>query len=132
MSVYFCNSLRNGEYSNVLILVDSSNSSFSVKAFDLLSELRRFKYVTALVLEFKKMQSEEKTMHNTFYSNSKAKAIINGSDIGYLFKSIYITITSNIQKSIGKSSSFNISKHNPLAGSGSIKLPKELNHLKKV
>ena len=56
----------------------------------------------------------------------------------YLNKS---TIISNIQKSLGKGSgqiinsvidhAISISKYNPLAGSSSIKLPKELDHPRK-
>ena len=71
----------------------------------------------------------------------KAEAIINESDINDIFESIYTTIRSNIQKFLGKNSSWiidsvidhiiNISKDNPLAGSNYIKLPKELDHSKK-
>ena len=35
------------------------------------------------------------------YSNSKAETITNESDIDDVFKSIYITIISNTQKSLG-------------------------------
>ena len=58
-----------------------------------------------------------------------------------MFKSIYTTITTNIQKSLGKGSGWifdsaidhaiSISKYNPLAGSSYIKLPKELDHPRK-
>ena len=58
-----------------------------------------------------------------------------------MFQSIYTTITSNIQKSVGKGSgritdsvidhTISISKNDPLAGSSYIKLPKELDHPKK-
>ena len=75
--------------------------------------------MTTLVLVFKKIESENKTKYDTFYSNSKAEIIINESDV---LKSIYTTVTSNIQKSLGKSSAWiidsvidhniSISKHN--------------------
>ena len=52
--------------------------------------MRGFKFVTTLVLEFKKIGYELK--YTTFYSNSKAKTIINKSDIDYIFESIYTTI----------------------------------------
>ena len=39
-----------------------------------------------------------------FYSSSKAEKVINESDIDDLFQSVYTTIISNIQKSLGKSS----------------------------
>ena len=42
-----------------------------------------------LVLVFKKMESEDKTNYDTFYSHSKAEKIINESDIDDIFKSIY-------------------------------------------
>ena len=51
------------------------------KLIDLLSELKGFKFMTALVLEFKKIESEDKTKYDTFHSNSKAEIIINKSDI---------------------------------------------------
>ena len=98
--------------------------------------------MTTLVLEFKKIENDDKTKYNILYSNSKAETIINESDIDDVFESIYIPTISNIQKSFGKVSSWiidsiidhisNISKYNPLAGSSSIKFPKELNHPKKV
>ena len=74
----------------------------------------------------------------TFCSHSRAETIINESDIDDAFQSIYTTIISNIQKSLGKGSGWiidsifdyiiGISKYNTLAGSSYIKLPKELDH----
>ena len=65
--------------------------------------------------------------YDSFYSSPKAEIIINESDIDYLFKSICNTSATNIQKSLGKGSSWindsvidhtiSISKYNPLAGS---------------
>ena len=64
------------------------------------------------------------------------------SDINDLFEWTYSAFISNIQQSLGKGSGWitdsaidhiiNISKHNPLAGSSYIKLPKELDHSKKA
>ena len=58
-----------------------------------------------------------------------------------MFQSIYTTIITNIQKSLGEGSgwiidsvidhTFIISKYNPLNGSSYIKLPKELDHPRK-
>ena len=62
----------------------------------LLSELRGFKFVTSLVLAFKKIESEDKTKYDTFYS--KAEIIIDESDIDDLFESVYTTIISNLEK----------------------------------
>ena len=42
-----------------------------------LSELRGFRFVTTLVLEFKKIEKENETKYSSFYSNSKAKSVIN-------------------------------------------------------
>ena len=79
--------------------------------------------------------------YSTFYTNSKAEGIVNKIDIDNLFKSIYTSILSNIQKSHGKvlvwiidsvvDHSINISKSSRLAGSSYIKLPKELDYPKK-
>ena len=83
--------------------------------------------MTALVLLFKKIESDDKTKYNTFHSHSKAETIINESDIDYVFESIYTTIVSNIQKYLRKSSGWiidsviehdiSIIKYNLLAGS---------------
>ena len=56
--------------------------------------------MTTLASEFKKIQSADEILYNTFYSNSKAETIINESDIDNVFKSVYSTIISNIQKSL--------------------------------
>ena len=58
-----------------------------------------------------------------------------------MFKSIYNTVITNIQKSLRKGSGWiidsvidhdiSISKYNPLAGSSYIKLPKGLDHTRK-
>ena len=71
----------------------------------------------------------------------KAEIIISESDTDDVFQSIYTTVISNIQKSLGKGSSritdsvidhtISISKYNPLVGRSYIKLFKELEHLRK-
>ena len=97
--------------------------------------------MTTLVLVFKKIESEDKTKCGNFYSSTKAEIIINESDIDDVFQSIYTTIITNIQKSLGKGSGWiidsvtdyaiSISKYSPLAGSSYIKLLKELDHPRK-
>ena len=67
-----------------------------------MSEIRGFRFVITLVLVLQKIESKDKTKYDNFYSNSKAEIIINESDIENVFKSIYTTIISNIQKSSGK------------------------------
>ena len=86
--------------------------------------------MTTLVLVLKKIKSEDKTKSDTFYSNSKAEIIINKYDIDDVFKSIYITVITNIEKSLGKGSGWiidsvidhtiSISKYNSLTGSSYI------------
>ena len=66
---------------------------------------------------------------------------MNKSDIDDVLQSIYTTVISSTQKSLGKGlgwiidsvidHTISISKYNPLAGSSYIKLPKELDHLRK-
>ena len=94
--------------------------------------------MTTLVSVFKKIERDDKTKFDNFYSSSKAEIIINESDIDEVFDSSYSTVISNIQKSLGKGSgcatdsvidhTISISKYNPLDGNSYIKLPKELNH----
>ena len=90
---------------------------------------------------FEKIESDDKTKYDTFYSHAKAETIIDESDIHDVLKSVYTTIKSNIQKSSGKGprwiidsvieNNINVLKNNPLAGSSYIKLPKELDHPRK-
>ena len=87
-----------------------------------------------LVLVFKKIESEDKTKYDTFYLNSKMEIIISESDIDDAFESIYTTIISNIQITLGKGSGWitdsvidhniSISKYIPLARSSYMKLLK--------
>ena len=97
--------------------------------------------MATLVHVLKKIESEDKTKSDNFYSSSKAGIIMNESDIDDEFESIYSTIISKIQKLLGKGSNWiidsvidhtiSISKYNHLAGSSYMKLPEELNHPRK-
>ena len=97
--------------------------------------------MTTLVSVFKKIESENKTNYDTFYSHSKAERNINESDINGMFKSVYTTIISNVQKLLGKVSGWIIdsgidhniiiSKYNRLAESSYLRLPKESDHPRK-
>ena len=125
---------------NLELQLKDTQSAIKSKLIALLTELRRFKFVTSLVLVFKKIKSEDKTKYDTFYSHSKAEIIINEKSYIDAFQSVYTTIISNIQKSLGKGSGWildsvidhviSISKYNHLAGSSYIKLLKEL-HIEK-
>ena len=98
------------------------------------------KFVATLV-EFEKIESDDKTRYDTLYSNSKAELIINGSDMDDGFESIYPTIISDIEKSLGKDSVWivdsgidqviNSSKYNPLPCSSYAKLPIDLDDPRK-
>ena len=55
------------------------------KLTDLLTQLKGFRFVTTLVLVFKKIENEDKTKYDNFYSRSKAELIINESDIDVVF-----------------------------------------------
>ena len=104
-----------------------------------MSELKDFKFVTALALEFKKIETDDKTKYDTLYSNSKVETIINENDIDDVFESIYTTVMTKTQKSRGKvfllirwitdsvmGHNINISIYNPSTDSSNTKLPKEL------
>ena len=52
----------------------------------------------------KKIESDDKIKYGIFYSHSKAQTIINESGIDDVFESIYNTIISSKQKSLGKDS----------------------------
>ena len=99
-----------------------------------MSHFKRFKFVTILVLVFKKIESEDKTKYDDFYLSSKAGINFNESVTDDMFESIYttnITITTNMKKYFGKGSAWvidavidhiiSISKYNLLAGSSYIK-----------
>ena len=127
---------------NAGLQVKNIESAIKNKLKDFLSKLRRgFKFVATLLLEVKKIGRSNGTKHSTFYSNSKAETIINESNIDDEFESIYSTIISNIQKSLGKglcwlidsliNHTTNVLKCNSLAGSNYIKLPKKIRSSKK-
>ena len=54
-------------------------------------QLRQFKLVTTLVLVLEKIENENKTKYDTFYSHSKVETLFNERKIYYIFKSIYTT-----------------------------------------
>ena len=54
--------------------------------------MRGFKFVTTLVLEFRKTERDDRTKFSTFPSSSKTEMIIIQSGIDDVFESIYSTI----------------------------------------
>ena len=93
--------------------------------------MKGLKFVTTLVLEFKELKIYDETKYSTFYLFSQGETVINDSDIGNLFESVYSKIISNIQQLLGKGSDWiidsivdhaiNISNYMPLWGSSSIR-----------
>ena len=58
-----------------------TESAIKCKLIELLTQLKGFKFVATLFLVFKKIESEDKTKYNTFYSHSKAETRTSESDI---------------------------------------------------
>ena len=87
---------------NPELQLEDTESAIKCKLKKLLTELKGFEFVTTLL--FEKIESEDKTNYDNFYSSSKAEIIVNESDIDDVFESIYSTIISNIEKSLGKGS----------------------------
>ena len=87
---------------NLEIQLKDTESAIKSKVIELLTQLKGFKFVTTLVLVFKKIENEDKTKYDNFNSGSKAEIIINENDIDDVFQSIYATIMTNIQKFLEK------------------------------
>ena len=64
------------KYFNPELQLNNAESASKNILIDLLSQLRGFKFVIALALEFKK-NGDDETKYSAFYSNSKAKTVIN-------------------------------------------------------
>ena len=121
---------------NLELQLKDTESVIRIKLNDLMIELKGFKFVKTIVLEFQKEEHDDERK----YFTSKAETIINESDIDDVLESINNTIISNIQKSLGKSFGWNIdsvvdhtanvSKWKPLSGRSYMRLPKELDHPK--
>ena len=58
---------------NFELQLKDTASSIKNKLIDLLTQLKGFKIVATLVLVFKKIESDDKTKYDTFYSHSKAE-----------------------------------------------------------
>ena len=71
---------------------------------ELFTQLKGFKFLTTLLLVFNKIENEDRTKYENFYSGSKAEITINESDIDDVFETIYTTIITNIQKYLGNGS----------------------------
>ena len=110
------------------------------KLKDLLTELKRFKYVMTLVSEFKKLEVDDERKYSTFYLPF-IQPMINESSNGNVFESIYGKFISSIQKSLAKGLSriidsvvkqtTNFLTFNPLSVCSYTKLLKVLDNQKK-
>ena len=87
---------------NVELQLKDTESTIKNKPIDLLSKLRGFKFVAILVLVLKKIESEDKTKYDNYYSSSKSGTIFNESNKKDVFLLVHTTIISNIQKSLRK------------------------------
>ena len=85
---------------NPELQLKDTESAIKNELMDFLCKLRESEFMTTLVLEFQKMESDDETKYFTFHSNTKAETIINESDIDDVFESTYSMIISNIQKSL--------------------------------
>ena len=73
------------------------------KLINLFSELKGFNFVATLVSEYKRQKVMIKQNMIPFIQ-TQAETVINKSDIDDVFESIYSTIKSNIQISLGNGS----------------------------
>ena len=87
---------------NLELQLKDTESTLKSKLIELFTQIKGFKFVKTLVLVFINIESEDNTKVDNFYSSSKAEVIINESDIDNVFQSVYNTIITNIQKSLGK------------------------------
>ena len=69
-----------------LQLIDTE-STIESELIELSTQLKGFKFVTILVLVFKKIESEDKIKYDTFYSSSNAETITNESYIALMLLS---------------------------------------------
>ena len=72
------------------------------KLIDLLSVLRAIKFVTSLVLEFKKQKMMMKQKYSSFYLICKEETIVDKRNTDNLFEAICVTIILNIKKFLEK------------------------------
>ena len=69
-----------------------------------MAQLKGFKFAATLPILFKKIETEDQTRYDDFYSSSKVEIIINKSNTDDVFQSIYTTVITTIQKYLGSGS----------------------------
>ena len=70
---------------NPELQLKDTESAIKSKVMEILTQLRGFKFVTTIVLVFKKIESKDKTKYDNSCSNSKAGIIITERDIENVF-----------------------------------------------
>ena len=85
---------------NPELQLEDNESAIKNRSKNLMTKLEGFKLKKTLVLEFMKIKSDNETKYSSLHLSSMVENIINESDINDLFKSIYSTVLSNIQKSL--------------------------------
>ena len=66
------------------------------------TQLKGFKSVTTLVIEFKIIESVDERKHSTFSLTSKAEVVIIESNVDNVFESIYSTINQTFKNCLEK------------------------------
>ena len=85
---------------NPELQLEDNESAIKNRLKNLMTKLEGFKLKKTLVLEFIKIKSDNETKYSSLHLSSMVENIINESEINDLFKSIYSTVLSNIQKSL--------------------------------
>ena len=67
-------------YFNPELQLKDIESGIKSNLIELLTQLKGFEFVTALVSVFKKIESEDKTKYHIFYWSSKAEIVINDDE----------------------------------------------------
>ena len=78
--------------------IKDTESAVRSKVIDLLSELREFKFVSTLVIELKKIASNNVTKYITFYSET----VINESNIDHVFHQYVLRLYQTYKNIFGK------------------------------
>ena len=73
---------------NPELQIKDTESAIKSELIDLLIQLKVFKFMTILLLELKKIGSDDKTKYDKFYSHSKAETVTNEGGIDDVFESI--------------------------------------------
>ena len=66
---------------NTELQLKDVESAIKNESIDLFTELKDLKFVATLILEFKKIQSNDITLYSTFNSNSKAETRVMNESI---------------------------------------------------